>query len=177
MSDNDSKETKPRGSRHGFWFGVFLGVLGGAIVAGGLVTAATVKASPLLAAAAFRGYRGGHFQDPEKARRHAEFATAWVLDRVDATDVQQEEAKRIVDRTIDDLIPLVTSHRQNREEIHAELTRPEIDPEALERIRRSQVELIEAASKELTEALVDLARTLEPEQRLKLAEMAEEFHR
>jgi Spy/CpxP family protein refolding chaperone len=174
MSEN---ETKHRKTRHGFWFGVFLGGLGGALVAGSLVTAATVKASPLLAASAFHGHGRGHLQDPEKARRHAEFATAYILARVDATAAQQDEAKRIVDRAIDGLMPLVASHRENRDQVHAELTRAEIDPEALESIRRSQMELFEAASKELTEALVELARTLEPEQRAKLAEMAEEFHR
>jgi Spy/CpxP family protein refolding chaperone len=174
VTRNEGNEAKQERTRHGFWFGVFVGGLAGALTAGTVVATATVKAAPsIVSALHFRG----HLQDPEKARHRAEFATAWILGRVDATDAQQDEAKRIVDRTFDDLMPLVESHRANREEIHTELARAEIDPEALERIRKEQMVLIDGFSKELTEAVVELAGTLEPEQRAKLVQLAEEFHR
>jgi Spy/CpxP family protein refolding chaperone len=180
LNPNETNETKHRKSRHGFWFGLVVGGLAGALTAGGVVATATVKASPLLAASALHrhgfGRGGGFLADPERARQRAEFATEWVFDRVEATDAQKDEAKRIVDRTIDGLLPIASAHRANRDVIHEELTRNEIDPEALERIRREQMELFDNASRELTRAITELAQVLEPEQRQRLAEMAEQFH-
>jgi hypothetical protein len=148
--------------------GGLLGAAGGAA----LVGTATVSASPLLAAAAFHRpfARGGHL-DPDRARLHAEFATAFVLERVDATEAQKAEAKRIVSEALNELLPLAATHRENREAIREELTRAEIDPEAIERLRQAEMELFESGSRKLTEAVVAIARTLDEGQRAELAEM------
>jgi Spy/CpxP family protein refolding chaperone len=102
---------------------------------------------------------------------------SWILGRVDATEAQQDEANRIVSETIGDLVPLVQEHRANRETLHAELGREILDESVLERVRSSEVALVDRASKELMEALVQFAAVLTPEQRAELHEMARRFHR
>lgn len=167
-----------RATRHGFWFGIVIGGLLGALVAGAVVSAATFSTSPVLAAKAFgHGFGRSGLEDPELARERAELAARFILERVDATEAQQEEVKRIVSETIVDLVPLAEEHRANRDALHVELARVEIDPEALERIRQSEMTLADAASRDLTEALTAFAQTLTAEQRNELIEMAHRFHR
>jgi hypothetical protein len=176
VSQNEGHERRDRPTRHRFWSGIVLGGLLGAAAGAALVGTAAVSASPFLAAAAFHRpfARGGHL-DPERARAHAEFATAFVLERLDATEAQRTEAKRIVSEALDELLPLAAAHRENREAIREELTRSEIDPEAIERLRQSEMELFEIGSKKLSEAVIAVARTLDEGQRAELAEMAREL--
>jgi Spy/CpxP family protein refolding chaperone len=172
---NDSSQPN-RKTRHGFWFGIALGGLAGAVLGGAAYTVASVSAAPV-ASKAFAGRFGGRgLQDPERAKAHVALATEFVLGHVDATDGQKAEAKRIAERTIDALVPLAETHRANREALVSELTQSTIDRGAVEDLRQSEVALAEAASREVTAALVDLAETLTPEQRGELLEMAERFH-
>ena len=174
METND----KRRATRHGFWFGIFVGGLLGALVAGAVVSVATVSASPVLAAKAFgHGFGRAGLQDPEAARGRAEFAASFILERVDATEEQQAEVKRIVSETIGDLVPLADEHRANRDALHSEFSQVVIDAEEIERIRLAEMVLAEEASRELTEAFTAFAQTLTAEQRNELMEMAERFHR
>ena len=121
---------KRRATRHGFWFGVVVGGLLVALVAGVAVSAATVSASLMLAAKAFgHGFGRAGLQDPEAARERAEFAASFILERVDATEEQQAEVKRIVSQTILDLVPLAEEHRANRDALHSEFSQVVIDGE------------------------------------------------
>ncbi len=163
-----------RSSRHGFWSG---------LAAGGILGVALSGAVALGAGALAAGHLGGghagrgffRHQDPEAAREHIEFATDWILSRVDATEDQKGQAKRVVSQAFDDLLPLVQEHRSNHETLVAEMTKANVDPAAIERLRQSQVELIDRASKELTGSLTELAQLLTPEQRVELVEMARTF--
>jgi protein CpxP len=176
MNEQQSSDRPHRKTRHGFWFGIALGGVLGAIIGGAAFSAARVSAAPM-AMKAFSGRFAGHgLQDPERAKAHAGLATDFVLGQVDATDSQKEEAKRIAERTIDALVPLAETHRANRESLAAELSQPTIDRGAIETIRQSEAALAESLSREVTTALVDLAETLTPEQRSELLEMAQRFH-
>ncbi len=66
------------------------------------------------------GFGRAGLQDPEAARERAEFAASFILERVDATEEQQAEVKRIVSETILDLVPLAEEHRANRDALHTE---------------------------------------------------------
>ncbi len=176
MSNQDKDE---RRTRHGFWFGVFLGA--GLLATLGTTAFVTskVSAAPLAAMTALHGhgFRHGGIHDPEMAKARAELVVEFVLGRVDASDAQQSRAKQIVTQAIDELLPLAETHQANRENLRSELTRSDFDPDAIERFRQSELALADTASKELAEALIELAQTLTPEQRAELGEMAERFHR
>jgi len=163
-----------RGHGHGFGFGLvaggFLGVtLSGAVALG----AGALAAGHLGGGHAGRGFFRHH--DPEAARAHMELVTEWILGRVDATEDQKGQAKRVVAETFDDLLPLVQEHRSNHQTLFEEMSKENLDSEAIESLRRSQVELFDRASQELSGSLTELAGILTPEQRVELMEMAQRF--
>jgi len=168
---------RPFWSRRRFW-------VGGGLLAG---LAALVAVTPR--AWAFRGLTGhgfgGHgrhafgtqmLKDPAAAKEHAGMAVEWVLRGVNATDEQKQQAKRITGRLIDQMGPVVEKHREHREAIVRELAKPEIDREALERLRREEVALADEASKLAVASIADLGEVLTPEQRAELITFAHRFH-
>jgi Spy/CpxP family protein refolding chaperone len=176
---NQGTETgsRPFWSRRRFW-------VGGGILAG---LAALVAVTPR--AWAFRGLAGhgfgGHgrhafgaqlMKDPAAAKQHAGMAVEWVLRGVNATDEQKQQAKRITDRLIDEIGPSIEKHRGFREAVARELAKPEIDREALERLRRDEIALADQASKQAMAAIADLGEVLTPEQRAELVAFAHRFH-
>ena len=172
MTTETNDTRKP--TRHGFWFGIFVGGLLGAVVAGAVAGAA----GPVLAARAFgHGFKGAGLQDPEALKERAEFAASYVLERVDGTEEQQAEVNRIVSETIDDIVPLAEEHRANRQALHDEFSRADINPDAIEQIRQAEMQLADQVSREVTEAFTSFAQTLTVEQRAELMEMAQRFHR
>jgi Spy/CpxP family protein refolding chaperone len=162
--------------RRRFW-------IGGGILAG---LAALASVTPRVWARGFTGHGfGGHgrhvfgaqmLQDPAAAKRHAGMAVEWVLRGVDATDEQKQQAKRITDRLVDELRPTVEKHRGFREAMARELAKPEIDREALERLRREEVALVDQASKLAVGSIADLGEVLTAEQRAELISFAHRFH-
>jgi periplasmic protein CpxP/Spy len=168
----------PFWSRRRFW-------LGGGVVAG---LAALVAVAPRawafhgLAGEAMGGGRGRHafvarmLKDPAAAKEHANMAVEWALRGVDATDEQKQRAKGIADRLIDQIGPMAEKHREHREAIVRELARPQIDREALERLRREEIALADEASKLAVDSIADLGEVLTPEQRTELITFAHRFH-
>jgi Spy/CpxP family protein refolding chaperone len=100
----------------------------------------------------------------------------WVLRGVDATDEQKQQAKRITDRLIDQMGPVVEKHREHREAMARELAKPEIDREALERLRKEEIALADQASKQAVASIADLGEVLTAEQRAELIAFAHRFH-
>jgi Spy/CpxP family protein refolding chaperone len=117
------------------------------------------------------------FASPAELRDHAEFAVAFALDRVDASDEQQARVSSVVGELVNAIVPLGERHAQNREAWRTELARPEIDRAAIEALRRSELELADAASARLAAALADVAEILTPEQRAELIAWANHHHR
>ena len=180
MSEKEVKHAEKkarRKSRHGFWAGIVLGGLLGAVVAGGflLTGAQAVAAGKLMGG---RGHFGHHTAppSPEMARERAGFAIDWVLSRVDASEDQREQIKAIVGNSIDDLFPLVDQHQINREAFVAEFSKPTLDRDALEQLRQNGLEMADQASTRLVSAVADAAEVLTPEQRNELIELAQKFH-
>lgn len=117
------------------------------------------------------------FTDPDVARERADFAIEWVLGRVDATDVQIEQVKALVGSSLDEVWPLAELHRSNRTVLVTELAQPTIDRNAIEEIRKSELELVDQVSDRLITTLINAAEVLTPEQRSELIEQAQRFHR
>ena len=114
---------------------------------------------------------------PEAQRERAEFATDWMLNKVNATEAQRTQVKSIVAQTLQDLIPLRDQHRQHREAFLAALTQPDVDRATLEDLRRAELQLAESASQRIVTGVADVAGVLTPEQRAELVKMAERFQR
>ncbi len=172
----DSNETTGKRSRHGFWFGLAAGGLLGVALSGAVALGAGALAAGHLGGG--HGHRGFfRHEDPEAAREHLALATDWILTRVEATEDQKGQAKRIVAQSFDDLMPLIEEHRSNHETLVEEMSRASLDPEAIERLRQDQVELFDRASRELSGSLTELAGILTPEQRVELVSMARRFHK
>jgi Spy/CpxP family protein refolding chaperone len=168
----------PLWRRRRFW------LAGGGILAGLAALAAVAPRASAYRALPGHGF-GGHgrhglgaqiLKDPGAAKEHAGMAVEWVLRGVDATEDQKQQARRITDRLIDELSPSIEKHRSFRETMARELAKPEIDREALERLRQEELALADAASKRLVAAIADLGEVLTPEQRAELVAFAHRFH-
>jgi len=156
------------------------------MASGGILTglAAFAAVAPRVSARVLAGHgcRGHHpfraqmLADPAAAKHHAGMAVEWALRGVDATEEQKQQAKRITDRLVDQLGPVMEKHRAHREAIVRELTKPEIDREALERLRREEVALADEASKLAVGSIADLGDVLTPEQRKELIAFAHRVH-
>jgi Spy/CpxP family protein refolding chaperone len=59
----------------------------------------------------------------------------------------------------------------------AALTQPTVDRQTLEQLRQAELQLAEAASTRIVQALADVADVLTPEQRVQLVKLAEQFRR
>ena len=120
---------------------------------------------------------GGGPVDPEAAREHVKMGVKWVMGYVDATPEQQQKVEAIAQDCLADLLPLREQHQANRKALHEALSGANVDREALERARRSEIQLADKASARLAQAVADAADALTPEQRAQLAQAAARFHR
>jgi Spy/CpxP family protein refolding chaperone len=171
--------SRPLWSRRWFW-------LGGGLLAG---AAALVSFAPR--AWAFRamgggfaghGFGGRHafggqlLKDPARAKEHAALATEFVLRGVNASEEQKQKARQISDRLVDQLGPLAQKHRALHQALVAEFAKPQIDREAIEKLRRQGMGLADEATKTALASIEDLGDVLTPEQRTDLIELARRFH-
>ncbi len=148
------------------------GILGGAV--GAVLLLALVVGGSLLTVSC-RGHFRGH--GPEAMREHMKDSADWLLHRVDATDQQKDEVQAVLDRAVNDLLEIPAAHRALHAALVSELTATRVDREALERLRREQIEQVDAVSRRIVEAIGEVADTLTQEQRLELADMSAGFRR
>ncbi|MFN2427082.1 MAG: periplasmic heavy metal sensor [Candidatus Binatia bacterium] len=171
-----SNSAQPR-RRRGFVTGLLLGIVGAGLV-GFAVGATMPTAEAALGALAHGGFRSSHDgpPTPEEAKEKAEFFVGFALHRLDATDEQEENVQKIVDRAIDEIFPVIHEHRANRDEFRSILAGPAIDRAAIEKLRAEEMALAESLSRTLASALADTAEALTTEQRTALVERLERFH-
>ena len=117
------------------------------------------------------GHHGEYAKTEEQVRERAADKTAWVLGRIDTSPEQETRINDIVNSLVGDLYPLRGKHREYRRQLITELARPQVDRQALERIRADGLVLANAASKTLLNAIVDATEVLSVEQRQELAAM------
>lgn len=119
----------------------------------------------------------GHFHgpmdirssDPAKIDERVERMVGHFAVEVDATPAQKEKLTAIAKSAARDLIPLreklAAAHKQAIGLIGA----ASVDRSAIERLRAEHIQLADAASKRVTQALADVAEVLTPAQRQKIA--------
>jgi Spy/CpxP family protein refolding chaperone len=117
------------------------------------------------------GHHWSHPKTEEQAKERALDKTAWMLGRVDASEEQQARINDIVTSLVGELYPLRGEHRETRRELITELSRPQVDREALEKIRAEGLLMADSASRVLVDAVVEVSEVLTVEQRQELASM------
>ena len=174
-----AQQTAQPRSRRRFLTGVVTGGFLGSLLVGGLNLYSHAQPGPGWWFRAGHGPGGAWRQgayDPDMVRARIEFATDWILSRIDASDEQRQQVKAIVQATVQDLAPMREQHHQNHQTMLQALTQPTIDPAALEDIRHAELQLAEEVSKRLVTSLADIAEVLTPEQRTRLAEFMGRWH-
>lgn len=95
-----------------------------------------------------------------------------MLDVVNATDAQRSQIDAIFKAARQDLAGQREAGMKLHQQMAALYTAPNIDAAAIEALRQQMSAQHEAASKRMSQASIDAARVLTPEQRLKIAEVA-----
>jgi protein CpxP len=166
-------------SRRRFLTGVVTGGFLGSLLVGGINLYSHAQPGPGWWSRAGHGpgssWRQGAY-DPDMVRARIEFATDWILSRIDASDEQRQQVKAIVQATVQDLAPMRQQHHQHKQTMLQALTQPSIDRAALGDIRQAELQLAETASERMVAALADVAEVLTPEQRTRLAEFMSRWH-
>jgi len=127
----------------------------------------------LLAGVAWKAHAGrsGHGPiDPQRLEEHVGRALKHFYVEIDATEEQKQKLDPIVRQAARDLLPLRDTFQGARQRALALLGAPAIDREALESLRRQQLEAADGASRRFTQAIADVAEVLTPDQRRTLAE-------
>jgi Spy/CpxP family protein refolding chaperone len=130
----------------------------------------------LIAAVAFAHEGGGHQghfskeMSAEDMAEHVDGVMKHVYVEIDATDAQKAQLDPIVRQALTDLMPLHQGAHRFHEQAMALITADKVDQAALEAMRAEHVAKIDAASRRLTQLIVDVSEVLTPAQRKKLAE-------
>ncbi len=149
-----------------------------ATLIGGVATGIGFKA--LAHAGAYGGWHRGGFMgaplDPARFDEHLDRMLRHLYVEIDATDTQKQLLAPIVKSAVGDLLPLRARIHDARRQAVDLLTKPSVDRAALEALRDEQIKLVDQASRRLTQALVDVADVLTPEQRRHVAERIGRWH-
>jgi len=115
------------------------------------------------------GVMGGSF-DPAQAEDRADRMVRHMAIELDATDAQQDKLRAVVKAAVKDLIPLREKAQSARLKARELLTQPTIDRAEIEKFRTEQVALADTFTKRVSQAIVDSAEILTPDQRRKLSD-------
>jgi len=116
------------------------------------------------------GRHGGGMGGPEGMARHIDR----MLDGLNATDAQRAQIRQIAQAAGADLRAQREASRGLRERAMQVFTAPTVDAAAAENLRQQMMAQHDQASRRMTQAMVDMARVLTPEQRAKLGERMKE---
>ena len=115
------------------------------------------------------GGRGGHMGQPH-GRHGGGHMMERVLDTADATKEQRTKIRQIMVAAEEDLRAAHSGQRGERAAMMNLLAQPKIDAAAVEKLRSEGLARHDAASKRMTQAMVEAANVLSPEQRKKVAD-------
>lgn len=124
----------------------------------------------LSAQAAAQGWGRHHRLDPEEMARRLDWRIGRLIKDVGGTTEQKDRLVAIWTAALADLRPLREQARQARRAGLDLLAAPVIDRRALEQLRVTQMQVADAKSRRMVQALADAAEVLTPEQRVKVAE-------
>jgi len=154
--------------RGGFFFTLAVALIAG--LAGGYVGKSFAHGGP-------GHWRGGMPTDPAQMDQRIERMIERFAAKVDANPEQKEKLAAIAKGAARDLAPLREQARNARKQAIELLAGASVDRAAIERLRAEQIQLADAGSKRLTQALADTAEVLTPEQRKQFAERIQRGHR
>lgn len=141
-----------------------------------LLRVGTVAAALALGGAAAHaeaGHHGHHRGGPAMMAPGGMFGghIERMLDVVNATDSQRSQIEAIFKAARQDLAGQRDAGRKLHEQLATLYTAPNIDAAAIESVRAQMSAQHEAASKRLSQASIEAARVLTPEQRAKIADV------
>ena len=146
------------------------------LVGVGAAVGALAKEAPV----GWAGWGGWHHRGEVSTQAEAiervQKLSAWALGSVDATDDQRTQVDEVLASLVEHAYPLKQQHRENRQDLIAELARPEVSREALEDLRTRELAIVEALSAELVDSVVEIAGILDAEQRAALTERLARHH-
>jgi len=131
----------------------------------GMLIGTSVAAHP-----GFGGWgRHGAAVTIEDMREHAGDKVAWLAGFLEASVEQRQQIQTAVNDLVEQLYPLMQQHRDSHQALIAELTKPELNRQALEDLRKTELTHIDTASSRLVDGVVSVAEILTPAQRQQLA--------
>lgn len=136
------------------------------IIAGGIVVL-VLGGTGIANAMAGRG-PFGHMGPPMMMHGFGYPGMARVLDGVDATPEQRDQIEGIVDGLQGKIAPVLEGFGDTRQQLVALLGADTIDGVALEKFRAERIAALDAASRQASAALVEVAQVLTPQQRAEL---------
>ena len=116
-----------------------------------------------------RGEMGGGMMfggSPERMGRMIDH----VLDGLNATDAQRNQIKQIAAAAAADLKAQADARRTLRQRAMQAFVAPNVDTAAVEQVRQQMLQQHDQMSRRMTQAMLDVARVLTPEQRARLGE-------
>jgi periplasmic protein CpxP/Spy len=93
-----------------------------------------------------------------------------MLDGLNASDAQRSQIKQIAAGAAADLKAQAGAGRALRQRAMQAFTAPTVDAAAVEQVRQQMLQQHDQMSKRMTQAMLDVARVLTPEQRARLGE-------
>ena len=114
------------------------------------------------------GLRGAPL-DPARLDEHVDRMLRHLYVEIDATEAQKQQLAPIVKAAAVELLPLHAKIHDTRRQALELLSQATVDRAALESLRDETIQLVEQASRRLTQALADVADVLTPKQKRQLA--------
>ena len=117
-----------------------------------------------------RGEGGGGMMMFRGSPEHMGRMIDRMLDGLNATDAQRSQIKQIAATAAADLKAQAEAGRGLRQRAMQAFTAPNVDAAAVEQVRQQMLQQHDQMSRRMTQAMLDVARVLTPEQRARLGE-------
>jgi periplasmic protein CpxP/Spy len=116
------------------------------------------------------GWSRGEALDPEEMARRLDWRIGRLVKDAGGTPQQKEQLVAIATAALAEMKPMREQARAARRQGLELLAAPTVDRAALEQLRTTQMQLADASSRRVLQAMADASDVLTPEQRAKVAE-------